>query len=335
MAKLYNLSKIWNTILKFVIVIIAYGFIAYQLLSDSQLIVALEYVEKLTYSTTGIVLIIMMVLNWTIEAYKWKYVVSKSESISLYTAIRATFAGVTTSIFMPFRTGEFVGKIFMLKKTTPLKAILMSMITSFSQLIITIFMGTISLLVLLYFSVIKDGFIADWIYIALMLLFLSILIVMIYAFFNIANIANFMYRYLNRKKWHKMAIYIRVLNRYSSKELRHLLALSLSRYIVFTSQYIILLHFFDINISYWMLFAIISVIYIIMTIIPNVALAEIGVRGSLAVILIIPILQVTGKYFAGAESNVIMAATILWIINLAIPAIIGALGVTGLRFLNK
>lgn len=335
MAKLYNLSKIWNTIFKVAIIIIAYGFVVYQFTNDDNIMEVTNRAGNLLHSWLGLVLIVMMLLNWTIDAYKWKYVVRKVEKITLFNAVRATFAGVTTSIFMPFRTGEFVGRIFILKHTKPLKAILMSMISSMSQLIITIFIGTISFLSLIYFDILKYDFLNRWICLLLIVLFVVLLLLTIYLFFNVSEISRRMYKYFDSKGWVKMAVYVRVLMKYSAKELRYLLVLSFFRYVVFTTQYILLLKFFAIDLDYEILFAIISIIYLVMTVIPSVALAEIGVRGSLAVVFITPILHVAGTYVAGVESNIIIAATILWIINLAIPAVIGAWGVIGLKFVRK
>ncbi|MBE9468956.1 MAG: hypothetical protein IMY72_11655, partial [Bacteroidetes bacterium] len=60
-------------------------------------------------------------------------------------------SGVTVSIFTPNRVGEFGGRIFVLKRKNRVSAIFATIVGSFSQLIITIVVGLISLIVLFIF----------------------------------------------------------------------------------------------------------------------------------------------------------------------------------------
>ncbi|MFA6401838.1 MAG: hypothetical protein WCX31_09470 [Salinivirgaceae bacterium] len=53
-----------------------------------------------------------------------------------------------------------------------------------------------------------------------------------------------------------------------------------------------------------------------MTFIPTFALAELGVRGSVAVLVI--------GTLSPLSSAIIAASVLLWIINLALPALVGA-----------
>ena len=71
----------------------------------------------------------------------------------------------------------------------------------------------------------------------------------------------------------------------------------------------------------------ISLTYFVMTAIPTIAITELGVRGSVAV------------YFIGLltanVSNIFMASSMLWLINLAVPALIGVVFIFQLRFFRK
>jgi hypothetical protein len=67
--------------------------------------------------------------------------------------------------------------------------------------------------------------------------------------------------------------------------------------------------------------------FLSMSVIPTIALTEIGVRGSVAI-----------YFFGFLSENVIgimTAAFTLWIINLVIPALIGTLFVYQLKFFRK
>jgi hypothetical protein len=80
---------------------------------------------------------------------------------------------------------------------------------------------------------------------------------------------------------------------------------------------------------------IISMIYFIMAVIPTFALTEIGIRWSVALFFI-------GLYYKNilnedlaTDSGTVIATTFLWIINLALPAIIGIFCIWQLKFFRK
>ena len=67
--------------------------------------------------------------------------------------------------------------------------------------------------------------------------------------------------------------------------------------------------------------------FLIVSIIPTIAIAEIGVRGSVAILLF--------SYFAVNPISVFSATISLWLINLVVPSIIGLFFVSSLKFFRK
>ncbi|MBP8876637.1 MAG: hypothetical protein KBG86_01210, partial [Flavobacteriales bacterium] len=61
----------------------------------------------------------------------------------------------------------------------------------------------------------------------------------------------------------------------------------------------------------------IPVVYLIATLVPSIMITELGIRGSVAIAVFAP--------FGGDPVGVLIATTILWTINVAIPAIAGSL----------
>ncbi|HMW13871.1 MAG TPA: lysylphosphatidylglycerol synthase domain-containing protein, partial [Chitinophagales bacterium] len=51
--------------------------------------------------------VLLMILNWTIESIKWKLLIDKLHPISWLDAIEGILFGVTFSLFTPSRVGEF------------------------------------------------------------------------------------------------------------------------------------------------------------------------------------------------------------------------------------
>jgi hypothetical protein len=78
-------------------------------------------------------------------------------------------------------------------------------------------------------------------------------------------------------------------------------------------------------------------IYLALAVIPTFALSELGVRGSVSLFLIGGyLLSSRGAPVSENESlAIILAAGLLWMINLAIPAILGVPYIFSLRFFRK
>lgn len=80
---------------------------------------------------------------------------------------------------------------------------------------------------------------------------------------------------------------------------------------------------------------IIAVIFFVMTMVPTVAITELGIRTSVALFLV-------GVFYGNPlqlpdhiNLGIIAASTTLWMINLAIPALSGTVFVFNLKFFRK
>jgi uncharacterized membrane protein YbhN (UPF0104 family) len=167
---------------------------------------------------------------------------------------------------------------------------------------------------------------------AVLILALNILVALL--FLNVSLLSSLALKL--KGKWvEKLYRYIMVISSYSSKELLYVILLSFLRFVVFSFQLYLLLRLFSVDLPFFQGMIIIAVIFFVMTIIPTVAITELGIRGSVSLFLI-------GMYFGGPEMTpesvnlgIVAASTALWIINLALPALIGAVFVFSLKFFRK
>ena len=123
------------------------------------------------------------------------------------------------------------------------------------------------------------------------------------------------------------AKYNEVFSFYNPSELLEVLLYSVARYIVFTTQFFILLQIFTVNISYIDATILISAMFFVVSIIPTIAITEIGVRGAVALFL-----------FGLVSTNVvgILSATfVMWVINLLLPALSGTAFIFTLKFFRS
>jgi len=121
---------------------------------------------------------------------------------------------------------------------------------------------------------------------------------------------------------------VQKLENFHWKELMNILFLSFCRYVVFMVQYVLLLQVFEVHVFWLEAACMISVMLLVMTVVPTIALAELGFRGKVS-ILLLGMLSIN-------TIGIIAVVAGIWIINLIIPAIAGSLFILGVRlFGNK
>lgn len=113
----------------------------------------------------------------------------------------------------------------------------------------------------------------------------------------------------------RMAGHAEVLGAYGTPDLLAVLGLSMARYTVFWAQYVLFLAVLA-GMAWHGAVVAVPVIYLVSTLVPTMLLSELGVRSSVAVALLAPL--------GGVPALVLLASLGVWVLNLALPAAIGA-----------
>lgn len=253
-----------------------------------------------------------MFLNWNIETLKWQKLVRKIQNIPYLKALKAVFAGITFGVLTPNRIGEIGGRIYFLDKGKRTYGVLATSIGSYAQFIVTIAMGILgfTLFLLLYPELIHIHSFFNRLTAILLFLLLGILV---WSFYNIKRIKPVLLKlpYLKNKSGQ-----IEYLSYESTKSLSFIILLSALRYIVFFTQYYILLKLFEVDINLTQAIVSITLTYLFLTLIPTTTLVELGIRGSLAIFFI--------GIFSENTLGIVLASIFIWIVNIAIPAVLGS-----------
>ncbi len=333
-----KLRKTYNILIRFTVVIFTVAFLYDQLFYRKDISSVFQTFSDISLGfSLNILLIITLILlplNILLESIKWKYLIDKLETISLFNSIKGVLAGISVSMIMPNRVGDYLGRVFILKKADRLQAVLSTILGSLAQLLTTLNFGLIALI--FYYPEyinIYDG-LDIWLYIGFILMVIIVIFVMIFAYLNF-SFFSIVIKQISGKYYTKIEKYSQVFSWYSQKELLNVLALSIIRYVVFSLQFYLLLRFFGINTNYFTSLMLIAVIYILMTIIPTIALTEIGVRGSVSLFVFQHHFEKLGLWNSEIAIGVVSASSILWLINLIFPAIVGTIFVFSLRFFRK
>ena len=271
--------------------------------------------------------IILSFANWGIEARKWQLMMFQLQPIKYWIAFKAVLSGVTFSLNTPNRIGEYGGRILFVKEGSRLKAISLSIAGSICQLAVTLFMGCGGLVYLIYFSDFSHGLILG-LSPLLMKVFLALAIASSFIVMLFLLKLSWIIQLAEKIKWLSGIVkYIKVLDNFSSGLLFKLLLLSFFRYLIFVIQYLFLIKVLQVETTWNQGFWIISLIFLVMAIIPSIAIAELGIRGKFSAALF-------GLYSANTV-GILGASFGIWLINLFIPAFAGSFFIIGHTFFQR
>lgn len=250
-------------------------------------------------------------VNWLAEVQKWRPLLAPYESISRSQALRAVLAGTSLAMFTPNRIGEYGGRILFVQPKNHWKALLGNALGNASQYLVLLTGGVLGGL---WFT----GQMLGWgigLQIALLVPAVLSLAVLFYIYFNIGLIIPLAKRIPLLRRLESYRNEVHFLGKIEQNRLSVLLFWSAFRYAVYSSQYVLLLYFFEIKPGFTASFAGVATIFLLQTVIPLPALAGLIVRGSLAVFM--------WSYFGANELASLSVTFLLWIINLVLPALIG------------
>jgi len=245
--------------------------------------------------------VLLMPLNWILEAVKWRNLLRDLQEIDLITSFKAVWAGLTINNWIPNRMAEFLGRMIFLSKDKRNQSVSCTLTGGMAQFICTVIFGGFSVF-FLYSGLFPRSYFFLVVLISLFLLLF---------YFNL-NAFNFI-----TKKIRFFEEYTKVLNFYSIHQLSYILAISAVRYLVYTLQYFLILKVFSVDIPWHAGLTGISVVFLIQALLPSVTLTEIGTRGA-------AILFVFNR-FEILPVNLLLAAYSVWIINIIIPTLFGLL----------
>jgi hypothetical protein len=251
----------------------------------------------------------LMFLNWALESWKWMRLLDKLSPIGYWGAFRSVIAGVTTGIFTPNRAGEFGGRVFCLEEGHRIEAALLSAAGGLTQLLITVLAA---LPVLLFQHHLQLPLDKPMILTGL-LVFILLLVLVLYGF--------------RAKGFSAFQTYMRVFRLYRWTHWLGIGIISGARYLVFSLQFYLLLAAFDVHLNFIQAYIGIAMTFFCTTVIPTLAVSEIGVRGSVSLLFV-------GMY-SGNSIGILSASLLLWIINIALPALAGSIFVLRIRLFSK
>ena len=256
---------------------------------------------------TGV--LILLPLNWYLEALKWRMLTAGIQQLSRYDAIKAVLSGISTGFFTPNRVGELVGRVAFLDTGNQKSGITLSVINSLTQNIVMAVFGAPACI--LFFLGSKGKLEPDT------FLFVLIMILCILAFGILYfTLPSWSLQLTNNRFSEKIKPFTDCLSNYKLKDLLQIIGVSIVRYSVFCFQFYFMLRFFGVDLSPLQAFLAIPTTYLFVTFTPSLAFSEAAVRSSYAVLII--------GAFSGPVVNIAFAGICIWAVNFIIPMLMGS-----------
>ena len=315
-----------------------FGFLYNEIFRKKDLSSIIDFYPEIStnqgFAFTLVLVFFLLIINFLLEAVKWRFFISPLEKINLWVSLKAVLTGVSVSMFMPNRVGDYLGRVFILKTADRLQAVISTIVGSMSQLITTFLFGSVALLIAFPKYLDLTVPINFWIYLGLWAVVVIGDFTIVFFYLNFGAFSAVIKR-ISGKGYEKIKKYADVFSLYKSTDMLFVLLISILRYLVFSFQFFLLLLLFKVEIGYFDAMVLISLVYLAMAIIPTIALTEIGVRGSVSIFIFSAYFGLLGKTAMNMELGVASASTTLWLFNLVVPAFIGAIFVFSLKFFRK
>jgi len=316
-------KKIFSYLLKAVILVLAGLFIYHRVNNNNnlkQFETLISHISRNQVLTTMTFVVLLMVVNWVLESFKWQYLAKTLVSISIWEAIEAVFCGLTWAIFTPNRIGEYGGRVMFLPNRKRIHGVFAMAVGSFGQNVITNITGLLASLWFIYYFL----HINTWLYLGIAVLVIAFLILLNIFYFNIKWLVGILDRIRFLQKYRR---FFDIMGRYSHQELLTVIGYSLARFFVFSFQYYLVIHLLLPELPFFQMMMTVIVFIFIQSAMPSLDLLDIGVRSFTAAHLF--------SYITNQQLAIIAAVSSIWLVNLIIPAALGSVFVLKLRFFDR
>jgi hypothetical protein len=265
----------------------------------------------------------LMPVNWMLEALKWQQFMWMFHSLDFRTAVRGVLAGISVSLFTPNRVGEYAGRMLVLEPKAAWSTVAATILGSYTQWMILWMGGATGMFVLATHRQLGTP--------ALRLL--------LWGFALAAGIAASSLLWSPRKALRLLFVLpkgglrkrllgaLLPLRRFNGGMARRVLGLAALRYLVYGTQYFLLLQYMVMEIPLPEAIAGIAALFLVQTGIPLPPFAAFLARGELALLL-------WGRY-TGEPTLLLGAAYGLFTLNLLLPALWGGLVIWQSRWLQN
>lgn len=324
-SKNKQIKKIANLILKITISGGSIAYLAYLL--GIEKVGLIEQVSKYFLETDIVVfplfiVFALMFINWGAEVFKWRLLANYMTPVSYALAAKSTLAGVAASVFTPFRVGSYLGKAALFPHFLRSKGLILQLFNAMAMFIVNFFFGLLFL-----------GFLASY---SNQLVFgINPKVISRVAFFSAGIVLVFWFLFVQVKvlmttfdrlkltlNWRR---YFDLVNDSNYKQLSMtLIFVSVLRYLAISYQYVLAYEVFGVGLESWQTFIAAGTLFFILQFLPVFNAVELGVTRTAILSLILTTFGLVSELTTQTTLSITLASFFIWVVNLAIPALVGS-----------
>ncbi len=299
----YKSKQYLFVLLKVIVVIAALTFI-YHRLNVQEVFTGGGFKENLLssrlFEVSNITLLVLLsFLNWFFEILKWQVLAGKLKNISISESTQHVLTAHTSSIFTPFKIGEYGAKTLYFAKKQAKKVVFLNFLGNMAQMSATLVFGIMGL-----FFFIKWNF-SQWLDLYVFIVILGLLFLFIGR--RWISIGKMKIKGFSLKK---IAEFI---NSIPTSDRIKILSFSVARYVFFSLQFCFLLALFT-PVVWVEVLPLIFTMYLLSSLLPVLQLFDFAVKGGIAVLV----------FSAISAEIVVSVAFIMWLLNAMLPALVGS-----------
>jgi hypothetical protein len=313
-------KKILSILIKVLIGLGSFGIIYYRLRSEF----TRENLNMLYYaaaSYTGLASLLLCLLlipvNWGIEAYKWMLITAPIEKVSYRTATKSVYSGVCLGNLAPGRATEFVAKILFFHIRNRPQVTVLHFVNGMFQLAVTVIAGFAAIM----FHLKSFGKDSSWMLYTTSAIGIVLIVLLAVCIYKIDFLLEKIARKLSKEndpshfKLSKENDPSHFRYKFTGASVTRLFGLSVLRYLVFFLQFTMLLYMFNGAGLTAPVFSGIALYFLVTTTIPMISVLEAAIRTAVALV----VFKDTGI------SNTVLALSsiMIWLVNIIIPSIPG------------
>ena len=257
------------------------------------------------------IVVLLCPFNWLLEAKKWQIAVNNTSPVSLTTAFKAVITGQAMNLVLPASIGHYAGRLAYSEKVgkESLKQIAPIFICQTMQMAVTFFASVLGMMYLKEYFLFGIGGTKSAVLLGLFCLIVYV-------------IANQI-----KKEW-LQKIKQGFLQMRQGDVFFKVLFYSALRYVVFSTQFVLVFYFLGTNEDWLTLAMGISLVFMAKSLMPSIHfLSDLGIREFCA-LLFLPALGL-------AENMVVAASLWVWLVNILFPSLMGSLWLLRVKMEQK
>ncbi len=300
-TSLYRLAR-------YAIVILCLIFLVYKVLSIDNPHIVLEHFCKASRQRflLLVVAVALLPVNIVLESIKWQTALRNTVSLPFAKALSSVLFGYTGAFITPNSVGEYPTRALLLPEGSRTQAVAMGFVGSIVQTMVVAACGFVSLF---FFVQNSDSSAIDYTKILVAMVLLLLLAVVFVS--KIHSVGVFMQksRFGFVRKIGNGLYYTTV------SQLVKLITVSLLKYFAFSTQFLLILVAFGLDVAVIEAIVAVNVFYLFLTFTPLINIFEVAVRSSWAILIF-------GRYSVSSIS-IIAASTMFWVMNFCLPTFVG------------